>query len=103
MPQPELLSGYSALLDGRILHSVWLQIDPEPANHPANLDNVDETFIGNARSRNFDSIIKNLKGLFEEELGQTVLVLPDCATLGHSPGLFFSQIILNTIYYLLIP
>lgn len=87
LPRPEIMSGYKSLLDGTIFHSVWLQIDPEPPNQPVKLDNHDELLLGNARAKNFDCIVKNLKNLFEEELGQTVLVLPDCSILGHSPGL----------------
>jgi len=29
--------------------------------------------------------VRNLKSFFEEELGQTILVLPDAFTLGHHP------------------
>lgn len=43
--------------------------------------------VANARSRNFDAIVKNVRTLYEEELCQTVLVLPDCFVLGHSPGM----------------
>lgn len=84
------LAGYDALLDGQVLHKIWLQIDPEPQHHPVRLENVDDLYLPNARAKNFDSIIKNLKILFEEELDQTVLVLPDCAILGHSPGKWIS-------------
>lgn len=81
-----LAGGYAALLDGTVLHKIWLQIDPEPQHHPQRLDTVDDLYVPNARAKNFDCICKNLKCLFEEELDQTVLVLPDCAILGHSPG-----------------
>lgn len=86
LPRPEILTGYQSLLDGTILHSVWLQIDPEPQNHPTKLENIDDLTLANARAKNFDIIVKNLKTLYEEELNQTVLVLPDCSILGHKPG-----------------
>ncbi|KAJ6636380.1 Protein Daple [Pseudolycoriella hygida] len=85
LPRPEILTGYQSLLDGTILHSVWLQIDPEPQNHPTKLENIDDLTLANARAKNFDIIVKNLKALYEEELNQTVLVLPDCSILGHKP------------------
>ncbi|KAG4067431.1 hypothetical protein HA402_009668 [Bradysia odoriphaga] len=85
LPRPELLTGYQSLLDGTILHSVWLQIDPEPQNHPIKLESIDDLQLANARARNFDIIVKNLKTLYEDELNQTVLVLPDCSILGHEP------------------
>lgn len=69
------------------MHSVWLQIDPEPQNHPIQLENIDDLQLANARARNFDIIVKNLKTLYEDELNQTVLVLPDCSILGHKPGI----------------
>lgn len=41
--------------------------------------------MANARSKNVDAIIKNLKSLYEDELCQTVLILPDCFVLGQNP------------------
>lgn len=73
------------MLDGTLLHKIWLQIDPEPQHHPMKLDNVEELGMANARAKNFDSIIKNIKNLFEEELNQTILVLPDCSVIGNKP------------------
>lgn len=87
LPRPELLSGYHTLTDGQLINSVWLQIDPEP-NHMWNKIIEEEgVAVANARCRNFDAIVSNLRTLYEEELGQTVLVLPDCYVLGHSPGM----------------
>lgn len=88
LPNPEQLSGgYPALLDGTLLHKIWLQIDPEPQHHPVKLEHDENVSLGNARARNFDVIVKNIKILYEEELGQTLLVLPDCSIIGHSPGM----------------
>lgn len=85
MARPEILSSYSALLDGTIIHSVLLQIDPEPQHHPTKLEGLDGALLGNARAKNFDTIVRNLRNLYEEELGQYILILPDCSILGHRP------------------
>uniref|UniRef100_A0A182RS39 HOOK N-terminal domain-containing protein n=1 Tax=Anopheles funestus TaxID=62324 RepID=A0A182RS39_ANOFN len=87
LPRHEIIAGYVSLLDGTILHSVYLQIDPEPQHHPAKIRGTTEvlTSLAAARTRNFDAIIKNLRNLYDEELGQTILTLPDCSVLGHSP------------------
>lgn len=83
--RPEILSSYSALFDGSIVHSVVLQIDPEPQHHPTKLVGLDGALLANARAKNFDVIVRNLRNLYEEELGQYILRLPDCALLGHRP------------------
>ncbi|XP_073840271.1 protein girdin isoform X2 [Musca autumnalis] len=85
LPRPEILTGYSSLLDGQIIHNVWLQIDPEPQHIPASINEYEGLALCNARTKNFECIVRNLKSLFEEELGQTILVLPDCYALGHNP------------------
>lgn len=85
LSRPEILTGYSSLLDGHIIHSVWLQIDPEPQNNPAEINDSNGTALCIARAKNFECIIRNLKSLFEDELGQTILVLPDCYILGYHP------------------
>ncbi|ETN58992.1 hook protein [Anopheles darlingi] len=86
LPRHEIIAGYVSLLDGTILHSVYLQIDPEPQHHPAKIRNMEGlTPLSTARTRNFDAIVKNLRNLYDEELGQTILTLPDCAILGQSP------------------
>lgn len=85
MVRPEILSNYTALFDGSIIHSVVLQIDPEPQHHPTKLVGLDGALLANARAKNFDVIVRNLRNLYEDELGQFILCLPDCALLGHSP------------------
>lgn len=67
------------------MHTVWLQIDPEPQHNLVKLDELDGVLLGNGRAKNFDVIVRNMKSLYEEELGYTVLMLPDCSILGHSP------------------
>lgn len=86
LPNPEELSGYPALTDGMLLHKIWLQIDPEPQHHPVKLEHDEDVSLGHARTRNIDVIVKNIKNLYEEELGQTLLVLPDCSIIGNAPG-----------------
>ncbi|XP_030569977.1 protein Daple isoform X2 [Drosophila novamexicana] len=86
LPRAELLAGYTSLLDGLIIHSVWLQIDPEPQNNPSELlSELSDNSLSIARAKNFECIVRNLKSLFEEELGQTILVLPDAYMLGYYP------------------
>ncbi|XP_034481045.1 protein Daple isoform X7 [Drosophila innubila] len=86
LPRAELLAGYTSLLDGIIIHSVWLQIDPEPQNNPSELlADLSGNSLSIARAKNFECIVRNLKSLFEEELGQTILVLPDAYMLGYYP------------------
>lgn len=86
LPNPEILTGYQSLLDATIFHVVWRQIDPEPPHHPIPLNDIEESMLRTARAKNFDCVIKNLKQLYEEELRQTLLIIPDCSILGHSPG-----------------
>ncbi|XP_055544573.1 girdin [Wyeomyia smithii] len=81
----EIISGYVSLLDGTILHSVYLQIDPEPQFHPVKLKNIEGMSLASSRARNFDAIVRNLRNLYDEELGQTILTLPDCSILGQFP------------------
>lgn len=64
---------------------MWLQIDPEPQNNPTEINGNTGVSLCIARARNFECIIRNLKSLFEEEFGQTILVLPDSFTLGYHP------------------
>lgn len=75
------LTEYDDLADGTLIHEVLLQIDPEPMHHgvaPSHRNPV-------IRIKNMNIIIKNIKSLYEEELGQIVLVLPDCVKLGREP------------------
>ncbi|XP_055641451.1 protein Daple isoform X2 [Toxorhynchites rutilus septentrionalis] len=85
LPRHEIIAGYASLLDGTILHSVYLQIDPEPQYLPVNVKSTDSHTLINARSRSFDAIVRNLRNLYNEELGQTILALPDCSMLCQSP------------------
>lgn len=66
---------------------MWLQIDPEPNLHLSKIIDEEAIHLANARSKNFDAIVRNIKSLYEEELMQTVLILPDCYVLGQNPGM----------------
>lgn len=85
LSRPETLTGYCSLLDGHIIHNVWLQIDPEPQNNPTEIHDSNDVGLCIARAKNFECIVRNLKSLFEDEFGQTILVLPDCFILGYHP------------------
>ncbi|KAK9498382.1 hypothetical protein O3M35_003028 [Rhynocoris fuscipes] len=78
---PMCLTDYDDLADGVLLHGVLLLIDPEPVHHGVGPS------LGNPslRTKNMDCIIKNIKTLYEEELCQLVLKLPDASILGRQP------------------
>lgn len=75
------------MLDGTIINNVWLQIDPEPQHQVLPLigNHVEGQSLCIARAKNFECIVRNLKSLYEEELGQTILILPDSYVLGFAP------------------
>lgn len=85
LPNPDCISEYSSLFNGDILHQVYLQIDPEPSCHITKLAGLEDQALILGRVKNFDAIIKNVKGLYEEELGMTLLVVPECICLGKAP------------------
>lgn len=67
------------------MHQVYLQIDPEPSFHITKLSGLEDQALILGRVKNFDAIVKNVKGLFDEELGMTLLVVPECICLGRTP------------------
>ncbi|PZC72236.1 hypothetical protein B5X24_HaOG211677 [Helicoverpa armigera] len=85
VPNPDVIAEYSSLFNGDILHQVYLQIDPEPSCHITKLAGLEDQALILGRVKNFDAIIKNVKSLYEEELGMTLLVVPECICLGKSP------------------
>ncbi|KOB66134.1 Hook protein [Operophtera brumata] len=70
--------------DGK-LRVVYLQIDPEPSYHITKLAGLEDQALTLGRVKNFDAIVKNVKTLYEEELGMTLLVVPECICLGKAP------------------
>ncbi|CAG5028404.1 unnamed protein product [Parnassius apollo] len=85
LTNPESLKDYTALFNGDILHQVYLQIDPEPSYHITKLTGLEDQALILGRVKNFDAIVKNVKSLYDEELGMTLLVVPECICLGKSP------------------
>lgn len=90
-PRPELLNDYQSLLDASAFHIVWRHIDPEPQFSPQSLTDLNQTALANARAENFDSIIRNMRAFYKEELRQTIHVVLDCMTLGHAPGEYIKR------------
>ncbi|KAK3922874.1 Protein Daple [Frankliniella fusca] len=78
LESPKCVINYEDLIDGMVLHEVMLQINPEPEH-----DGVVPS-MGNpaTRIRNLDIIFKNMKAVYEEELCQTLLMVPDCVAIG---------------------
>lgn len=81
LESPKCVMNYEDLIDGMVLHEVMLQINPEPEH-----DGVVPS-MGNAatRIRNLDIILKNMKAVYEEELCQTLLMVPDCVEIVRHP------------------
>ncbi|CAG9136367.1 unnamed protein product [Plutella xylostella] len=84
-PNPQCITEYSSLFDGDIIHQAYLQIDPEPSFHITKLDGLEDQALLLGRVKNFDAIVKNVQALYEEELGMTLLVVPECVSLGRAP------------------
>lgn len=86
MKKPETLQVYEAFFDGAPINEVLLLIDPEPSQPIPTTINLPGLSIVAARIKIFHCIIRNIKNIYEEELGQVVLSLPDCVILGRSPA-----------------
>ncbi|XP_054016628.1 girdin isoform X2 [Hylaeus anthracinus] len=82
-----LLTSYDDLVDGILLHNVFLQIDPEPL-HNEIISPEGSSLI---RAKNLKVIVDNMKQLYEEELGHLVLKLPDTMHLGKEPELYVAE------------
>ncbi|XP_013192800.2 protein Daple [Amyelois transitella] len=85
LPNPDLVTEYQSLFDGDILHQLYLQIDPEPSFHITKLAGLEDQALILGQIKNFDAIVKNVKTLYEEELGMTLLVVPECICMGKTP------------------
>ncbi|XP_034943771.1 girdin [Chelonus insularis] len=83
LEDPEALSNYNDLVDGMLLHNVFLQIDPEPL-HDGVIPSCNNITI---RTKNLEMIIGNIKQFYEEELGHLVIKLPNTTNLGKNPEL----------------
>lgn len=84
--KPEGLLVYDTFFDGSPINEVLLQIDPEPTQPVPTTSNLHGLGIVASRIKIFHHIIKNIKAIYEEELGQVVVALPDCISLGRSPA-----------------
>ncbi|XP_060525405.1 girdin [Cylas formicarius] len=82
---PSSLQVYEAFFDGSVISEVLLQIDPEPVLPVPTLGLVQHSTVDTERIKIFHSIIRSIKTIYEEELGQIVVKLPDCIVLGKSP------------------
>ncbi|XP_011163075.1 girdin [Solenopsis invicta] len=87
LEDPNVLANYEDLVDGVLLHSVFLQINPEPLHDeivPSNNNPV-------IRMKNLKTMIQNIKQFYEEELDHVILKLPDIANLGKEPELYIAD------------
>ncbi|XP_070151951.1 girdin isoform X2 [Polyergus mexicanus] len=78
---------YEDLVDGILLHNVFLQINPEPLHDevvPSNGNPV-------VRTKNLKTIVQNMKQFYEEELDHLILKLPDITNLGKEPELYIAD------------
>ncbi|KAL6440038.1 hypothetical protein ACFW04_002993 [Cataglyphis niger] len=78
---------YEDLVDGVLLHNVFLQINPEPLHDevvPSNGNSV-------IRTKNLKTIVQNMKQFYEEELDHLILKLPDVTNLGKEPELYIAD------------
>ncbi|XP_018393533.1 PREDICTED: girdin [Cyphomyrmex costatus] len=87
LEDPNVLANYEDLVDGVLLHSVFLQINPEPLHDevvPSNNNPI-------IRIKNLKTVIQNMKQFYEEELDHVILKLPDVANLGKEPELYIAD------------
>lgn len=97
--KPESLQVYETFFDGGPINEVLLLIDPEPSQPVPTLASIQGLTITATRIKIFHCISKNIKNLYEEELGQIVVSLPDCVILGRAPA---SQVALEQMKLLLL-
>lgn len=86
LEDPNALATYDDLTDGVLLHSVFLQINPEPL--------YDEVVPSNGnpviRTKNLTTIVQNLKQFYKEKLDK-IIMLPDTVNLGEEPELHIAD------------
>ena len=87
LEDPNLLTSYNDLVDGMLLHNVFLQIDPEPLQD----DVISPDGSSLIRAKNLKAVVDNMKQFYEEELGHLVLRVPDTTSLGKEPKLNVSE------------
>ncbi|XP_056644137.1 girdin isoform X2 [Diorhabda sublineata] len=84
--KPESLQVYETFFDGSPVNEVLLQIDPEPSQPVPSISNLQGLSITAARTKIFHCIIKNIRAVYEDELGQIIIKVPDCVVLGRAPA-----------------
>ncbi|XP_012226030.1 girdin [Linepithema humile] len=84
LEDPNVLANYEDLVDGVLLHSVFLQINPEPLHDEVVPSNGNPVI----RTKNLRTIVQNMKQFYEEELDHLLLRLPDTTNLGKEPELY---------------
>ncbi|XP_011637432.1 girdin isoform X1 [Pogonomyrmex barbatus] len=87
LENPNVLANYEDLVDGVLLHSVFLQINPEPLHDEVASSNGNPVI----RTKNLRTVIQNMKQFYEEELDHVILKLPDIANLGKEPELYIAD------------
>ncbi|CAG9863773.1 unnamed protein product [Phyllotreta striolata] len=97
--KPEALHVYETFFDGAPINEVLLQIDPEPSQPVPSILNLQGLSITTARTKIFYSIVKNIRTIYEDELGQVLVSIPDCVVLGRAPA---SQVALEQLKLLLL-
>ncbi|XP_072753256.1 uncharacterized protein Girdin [Anoplolepis gracilipes] len=78
---------YEDLVDGVLLHNVFLQINPEPLHDEVVPSNGNPVI----RMKNLKTIVQNMKQFYEEELDHLILKLPDVTNLGKEPELYIAD------------
>lgn len=86
MRKPEALQVYESFFDGAPINEVLLQIDPEPSLPVPSMLTLQGLSVTAARTKIFHCIIKNIMAIYEDELGQIVISVPDCVVLGRTPA-----------------
>ncbi|KAK0181253.1 hypothetical protein PV327_003551 [Microctonus hyperodae] len=81
LEDPDALTSYKDLVDGVLLHNVFLQIDPEPQH-----DGIIAS-CGNiiTRTKNLNMIVENIKQFYDEKLGLLVIKFIDTVNLSKEP------------------
>ncbi|XP_044017516.1 protein Daple isoform X2 [Aphidius gifuensis] len=75
------LASYDELVDGTLIHNVFLQMNIEPI-HDGIIPSCGNPII---RMKNLEMIVGNIKQFYEEELGHILMKVPDITNLGKDP------------------
>ncbi|XP_016840848.1 daple-like protein [Nasonia vitripennis] len=81
LEDPNALTNYDDLVDGVLLHNVFLQIDPEPL-HDGVIPSGGDSRV---RIKNLEIVVDNMRQFYEEHLGHLLLIAPNTYKLGKDP------------------